>query len=391
MVSIGYAQCSYRRALRTRFAPDRPNVGVLLGVGIRNIPRSLNTAHSVHAAKMLTHPHVFDEGWVPEDLHARDGETTALAGALKPITTGTDPNPVLISGPPGVGKTATARWVLNDLHQQTPAETVLIDCWTHHRPYQTFTALLQGLGQVGAVQPKVPRERLRERVRRARPDSGVVVVLDEADQLDELDLITNWNAMDGVALVLIVNDRSRFKDRLHREHATIHFADDIPYSPYSEPTLVDILRPRAYRGLDDSAYQETTLEAIAARADGNARTAIKGLRAAADHAIANNTTTLTTTAVEAGVAAARERNRQKTRSKLKRHERIILEIIEALGESKKADIYDAYVDRVGEDQARTRRRVGDYLSKLASYNQIEADGEKRGRTYRPLTPPHNTP
>ncbi|MDL0127109.1 hypothetical protein PNP84_03100, partial [Halobacterium salinarum] len=89
--------------------------------------------------------------------------------------------------------------------------------------------------------------------------------------------------------------------------------------------------------------------------------------------------------VEAGVAAARSRIRRKARSRLTRHERVVLEVLEDIGEASKSEIYAAYEERVGAREARCRRRVGDYLSKLESYNQIRAMGEKRGRTYAPIS------
>jgi cell division control protein 6 len=331
---------------------------------------------------MLTQPHVFDEGWVPEDLHARDGETNALASALSPITRGANPDPVLLSGPPGVGKTATAQWVLEDLDHETQIDTVLVDCWSNHRPYQAYSGLLQGLGRPGVVQPKTPRQTLRERVRSTLPDHGCVVVLDEADQLDDPSLVDRWNAMDGIALVLIVNDAGRFESRLHRENMDVTFDTSIPYQPYTHETLVNILRPRAKQALDPTTWQADHLEALASFGDGNAREAIQGLRAAVDTARDNGLEVLTKEAVRTGHERAVTQIRRKTRSRLQRHERIILDVLESHGESTMSTLYESYHARLGED-ARGKRRVRDYLNKLASYNLISIQGECRGRTYCP--------
>jgi Cdc6-like AAA superfamily ATPase len=340
---------------------------------------------------MLAQAHVFDEGWVPEDLAARDGETTAIAAALSPMTHGHAPNPVLLSGPPGVGKTATSRWVLEDLDHETPARTTLIDCWTNHRPYQVYAELLQGLGRPGVVQPKTPQRTLRDRVRSALPDGGCVVVLDEADQLDDPSLISDFNAMDGVALILILNDAQRFQDRLQRESISLELAETITYTPYSDRELVSILQPRARRGLTPGAYRRQRLEDAAELADGNARVAIQTIKAAADHARNESHAAITPDDVQAGHAEAVDLIRRKTRSRLQRHERIVLEVLEDLGEAGSQEIHEEYVTRVGEEDARGRRRIRDYLGKLESYNLIDVSGETRGRTYQPTTtaPPDN--
>ncbi|WP_338417020.1 Cdc6/Cdc18 family protein [Halobacterium salinarum] len=326
---------------------------------------------------MLTDPSVFDEGWVPADLPSRDGETGTLAAAVDPSRSGA--TPALISGPPGTGKTATTRWVLNDLHTHTDTSTVYVDAWTNHRPYQLYGELLMAFDQPALVQPQTPRTVLRQRIREHAPDS-VVVVLDEADQLDELDVIAHLNAMEGFGAVLIVNDQARFGQRLRRE-TSVDLETTIAYDAYTIETLVNILRPRAREGLEPGGYRESRLEELAQHADGNARVAIQGLRAAADHARQEGHPAITPGNIEAGVAAARNRIRRKTRSRLTRHERVVLEVVEDIGNARKGEIYTAYVERVGEEDARGKRRVGDYLSKLESYNQIEAAGEKRGRVY----------
>ncbi|MDL0133554.1 Cdc6/Cdc18 family protein [Halobacterium salinarum] len=331
---------------------------------------------------MFARHHVFDEGWVPEDLHSRNGELQALADVLDDLARGWQaPQPVLLSGPPGAGKTASARYVLHDLEETTTVRTALVDAWTAHKPYQTYAALLQELGKAGIVQPQTPHSVLRDRVRDATPDSGVVVVLDEADQLDDPGLLRDLDAMTGIAVVAIVNDEQGFRDRLDRTSSTVDWRESIPFGPYSERELVDILRPRASRGLQISYSRTGALQEVAARAQGNARVAIQGLRAAAEHAHENGQTTIQVEDVEAGIEAAVAQIRRKTRSRLQRHERIVFEVLAELGESRLGEVYEAYRDRIGDD-ANGRGRVSDYLGKLASYNLVAAEGEKRGRTYR---------
>lgn len=336
---------------------------------------------------MFARHDVFDEGWVPKDFHSRDGELQALADALEGLPRGwRAPQPVLLSGPPGAGKTASARYVLEDLESETAVRTALVDAWTHHKPYQTTAALLDELGKPPVVQPQTPHSELRDRIRSAIPDSGVVVVLDEADQLDYPQLLEELDAIDGVAVVAIVNDEASFRDRLDREGAGVDWQTSIPFGPYAERELVDILQPRASRGLKIGYRRTGALDAVAARASGNARVAIQGLRAAAEHAHHANRSEIREVDVEAGVERARALIRRKTRSRLQRHERVVLDVLESLEPASLGTIYDEYVGRVGESDARGRRRVSEYLGKLEEYNLVRSEGEKRGRTYRVVAP-----
>jgi len=331
---------------------------------------------------MLTRDHVWDEGWVPEDLHSRHDELQALASAIDPASY-TETGPVLLAGPPGAGKTASARWVLQDLDYETDMQSALVDAWHNHHPYQAYGAILKELGRAGVVQPQTPHSALRDRVRNALPGSGVVVVLDEAEQLSDTSILPDLDAMDGVAVVAIVNDERGFRDRLQRNSVDLEFTS-IQFQPYGEDVIVDILEPRAERGLDPDVYDEDTLYDVAALANGNAREAIQGLRAAAQHARDAGRSEISAADVDAGHETAVERLRQKTRSRLNRHERITLECLEEQGTAGISAIYDAYVERVGKREARTKRRVQDYLAKLESYNLVTSTGEGRGTRYRPI-------
>ena len=334
---------------------------------------------------MLSDTSVFDEGWVPQDLHSRDQETTALADQLTGLVDPhrQAPKPLLLHGPPGTGKTSTTEWVLEDIEANTPATAVVIDAWENHQPYQAYRGLLQGLGRPGAVQPQTPQTVLHARVQKALPDDGVVVGLDEADQLDDPGLIQDLDALPDVAVVLIVNDSGRFEARLHREDAAMGFEESIPYDPYSVTTTMEILRPRARRGLEADAWSESILREAASLATGNARVAIQTLREAAQHARGEGHDTITTADIEVGREEARGKIRRKNYSKLTRHERLVLDVVEDCGEAGKAEIYEGYISRVGEGEARGERRVGDYLVKLEAYGQLESDGSGRGTTYRP--------
>lgn len=87
--------------------------------------------------------------------------------------------------------------------------------------------------------------------------------------------------------------------------------------------------------------------------------------------------------IKQAVSEAKTELRQKTLEKLTTHQTILYDIITDHGEITPNDLYTQYQDRAS--NPRSNRMVRNYLTKLVHYNLIEADGENRGRTYRPFS------
>lgn len=113
-----------------------------------------------------------------------------LSGALEPLTRGEQPGTILITGPPGSGKTCIAAYTVDQLCRETPVvDAVYVNCWQNHSPFQTLYRILDELEGAADVHRQstatdVILERLRE-----YDDTHCILILDEVDQLDDEDLL----------------------------------------------------------------------------------------------------------------------------------------------------------------------------------------------------------
>jgi Cdc6-like AAA superfamily ATPase len=120
---------------------------------------------------------------------------------------------------------------------------------------------------------------------RAYDGPPCVVILDEADQLDDRSVLYDLYALSGISMLLIANDTDavlagadeRLTSRLRgREH--------VRFDRYGVAELTAILAARARWGLEAGAIDRAELETIADAAAGDARVAISILRSAARRA-----------------------------------------------------------------------------------------------------------
>jgi orc1/cdc6 family replication initiation protein len=331
---------------------------------------------------MITDARVLRPEFIPREVAHRDSEVNQLSNALEPVTRGESAPPVMLFGPSGAGKTCIAQFTLDRLRESVLAvETQYVNCWQNYRTFRCLYRLVDGIGQTVDVHRKsTPTDELLERLERY-DGPHYVVVLDEVDQLESKDVLYDLYRIHNVSMVLIANRETELFAQLDdRLVSRLQASPRIRFDRYGLDELVAILADRVRWGLTAGAVDRDQLEHIADAAAGDARTAIGILRNAARQAQRDETGEITDAHVEAAIPEARHELRQQDLDKLTRHQQAVYEIIEEHGEVAPGDLYAGYRERV--DDPRSERTIRRYCNKLARYDLIRIEGERRGRSYR---------
>ena len=148
---------------------------------------------------------------------------------------------------------------------------------------------------------------------------------------------------------------------------------------YHDEQLYDILSTRAKWGLNEDIITDDQLYRIADAAAGDARLALGILRTAASTADRENRDRITDDILLNAAEDARAQIKQKSLDSLTPHQRVVYDIVREHGPLGPSEIHERYTEEV--DDPRTKRTIRTYLSKMAQYNLLAAEGTSRDREY----------
>ncbi|ADB63991.1 AAA ATPase (plasmid) [Haloterrigena turkmenica DSM 5511] len=315
----------------------------------------------------------------PEEMYLREGQMDHLRSVLEPIQYGQRVDGAFIYGPPGGGKTHAAQLLVSRLkHAAGHIQTTHIDCWQYHTTTAIATQLLDGLG--GAAAPdNVAGYELMDRLRNEL-ESPYVVILDEADQIEDDRILYELHKRPRVTLLLIANDYAEFYEPLDmRVESRLNY-QPIEFQKYKHDQLAGILERRIEQGVRPNVVPDEVVDTIVDVSSNDARKAIDNLRKAIDRAAAEGRDRVSHGLVHA-VAPETERDLvRKTFSKLTRKQRVLYEIlVEDGGELAAGDIYEQVCDRI--DEPPSTKTVTRNLKKMAHYDIVDYTGENSARRY----------
>lgn len=327
---------------------------------------------------MIIRVRALELGEQPREIRHRNGEMDHLTNSLRPVLDGHSPPPVLITGPSGAGKTTLAKAGRNRLKAQPADVSGHYLAGRQETRFGVLRTVAEKVG-VGAVHQATSSRELLAALRDL--DRMHLVILDEADQLREPEVLQDLTDLRQVAIVIIATREERLIDPLEAPaQSRVTAAQRIRLSKYTTDELVDILDDRAEWGLEPGAVTREVLFTIAEAARGDARKAIATLASAARIAMREGESTITEAIVrEEALDQAAEHIKQQKLQNVGEHARLLHAIIEETEPVDRTMLLDEYRDRVADP--RSERSVDNYLAKLVDYSLVDRRGPPQEREY----------
>ncbi len=356
--------------------------------------------------------------YIPDELPHRDDQISQLARIWVAPLRGETPSNVLIYGKTGSGKTATVKYLMEELEDvagdlSKNIDAIYLNCEVVDTKYRVLASLSNKIRENLIEKEERSDAELPEEV----PMTGwptdevyenlldvleyeeqvVIVILDEIDRLvskgtsNILYLLTRINSdLSGTKVGVVgISNNLNFVSNLDPRIESSLGEEEVVFPPYNANQLEDILEERSEKGFSDGILSDGVLSlcaAHAARKHGDARKALDLLRNAGEIAEEERTDKVTTEHVSrASDKIERDRMEEAIRSLPEQSKLVLLSVL-LLNERKArkistGNVYEVYSSLCQQNgwDVLSRRRVSGLLSELDMMGVLDARVVSNGR------------
>jgi cell division control protein 6 len=335
-------------------------------------------------SRVFKNEEILSPEYLPELLLHREQQIKQLANNLEPAAKGRKPQNTFLFGSPGIGKTASTKFIFRQLEEEYPnVKTIYINCWDYKTANSVLGKIAEELKSF-VSRRGVGKDEILEKIVESckKMKKGLVVCLDEVDQLIFNDqevlydlLRINQYIENPVGLVFISNNPHVFANVEPRIKSSLNI-EEIEFKAYSIEEMKDILQERAKLAFISFEPAVVLLSANhAVMNDGDVRVGLECL-------------------MKAGRIAEQEGNKVKVehmkkilsgvkpvkpeilKERISEDERIILEVIDEYRTLNSGELYELYSKKV--EVPVSDRRFRDFVNHLANIGLVKIRERKRG-------------
>ncbi|HJT10268.1 MAG TPA: AAA family ATPase [Candidatus Nitrosotalea sp.] len=321
-------------------------------------------------SKIIIDEGVFDERFTPETLVCREGQAREIARCLAPVKSGKFAKSLYIHGPPGIGKTSVAKWILREHFENN---SVYVNCWNKRTSHKIMEDILLQAGHV--IHGRESTSDLIKKFEKSK--KKFVVCLDESDHIKDSDILYTL-ARNSYPLVMISNRPFSLSEVDYRITSSLSF-DEVEFKPYNRDEILSILRDRVTYGMKPGSINDNLLSVVAGMCNGDARIGLHIMRSAAMDAELNGRDMITLEHIKNASKSARKYRLSYVLSNLNQEQRIIYEILQKNKVMDSGQLFEEY--RQTSKNNPIDRTYRNYMQKMKDMELVREIGKGRWKKY----------
>lgn len=359
-----------RQARKSTFCAPRLNLIVYIPVmilifteGLSSMSTMSNIFEEQKKSNIIKNDQVLSYDYLPKILPYREGQIKEIAFSIKPLMSGQKGDNLFIYGAPGIGKTASIKWVLRELKETTDdVIPIYVNCWNTKSKYFIYSEIANQL-KILFTQGKSAEHILQQIVTKLS-GKGVVFVFDEIDKVDDYDFLYQIVSLFPLSSIILISNVMDFILSIEPRIRSRLMIKNLEFKPYNLDETYGILKERAKLALKQDAIEPSLLKQIANVTfnKGDIRVGLHLLREAAKIAEAASKKFIDKDCVAQAIKQVSQM--QFDQEKLNAEEIKILDSVKEKNNSISGQIFDTYVKKGGQLSYRSFKRYVNRLAKL---------------------------
>ena len=323
--------------------------------------------------------------YLPEILPHRETQIKFLATLISSLEKQL-PRNVFIFGPPGIGKTASVKFVFREFEDSFPnVKTFYINCWTHGTSVSILSKLTEDLNVIGvnAKRRGLGKDEVIRKFTEALEKSrkNILVCLDEVDQLVYKDpsalydlLRMNQYTQNKIGLIFISNEPHVFAKLESRISSSLAI-NELEFKPYTIAEMKNIIQKRieyAFNSVETGVPILVANHAISK--GGDVRAGLEILKKSGMLAEDDGSEKLKVGHVKKVLMEVTKIKPKILAEKISGYEKIILEIVRKNKRISYGKIYKLFLEK--SDRKISERMFRNYFQHLESVGMIKTNKRK---------------
>ncbi|MDD5253890.1 MAG: AAA family ATPase [Candidatus Nanoarchaeia archaeon] len=204
---------------------------------------------------------MLDFSYQPKLVRHREEHQKYIASCLLPLLQKRNGKNLLISGPPGVGKTVCCKHVIEELKEyEDEIFIIYVNCWKKDTSYKLALEICSILGYKWIHNKRT--DELFNEIKDIVNKKSLVIILDEVDKLQDFQLL--YFLVEEIyrkSMLLITNEKdwaSELEDRLKSRL----ILDNLDFEPYTLEQTRDILEERKKYAFVKNVFDESAFNLL---------------------------------------------------------------------------------------------------------------------------------
>ncbi len=216
---------------------------------------------------LFASPGILDVEYLPTLMPYREGEQKYLADCIKRLPSiGTN---VLIHGPPGIGKTASVKWVFRELKESGESEVVpiYINCWKDTAMHRMVLSLCSQF-EIDRTY-KSPDELLSMVMKRLKAFKAVVLTFDEIDRAHDQMFLYNFLEELPHKSIFMISTKKDWIAHLDTRIRSRLMPEIREFKPYNREQTSEILEERKKYAFVPGVWETDAFEMVIGKCFGS--------------------------------------------------------------------------------------------------------------------------